>query len=152
MRPDRQHQPRSAPQPRAQRERAVRWLRRSYRTGAIVDAGATVGMLVPGRPWPVRLAPWVGRDRPEFTYGMGAGAALMAGWTVLLWWADRRPLERRGVLPLTMLVIGGLLANDERARRAGLTTAWDLAPTRALQLGLLALFAATYDLARRSPQ
>lgn len=126
MRPERQHRPRPTPTPSAQRQRAVRWLRCSYRAGAIVDAAAAVGMAVPARLWPVRFAPSFRRDR-EFTYGMGAGAALMAGWTLLLW-ADRRPLQRKGVLPLTMLVIGGLLANDRRARRAGLTTARDLAP------------------------
>jgi hypothetical protein len=150
MRPERQHRPRSAPEPGAQRERAVRWLRRSYRTGAVVDAAATVGMLVPARLWMARFAPSFRRDRPEFSYGMGAGAALMAGWTLLLLWADRRPLQRKGVLPLTMVVVAGLAANDERARLAGLTSGRDLAPTRALQAGLLALFGASSGLARRA--
>jgi hypothetical protein len=95
MRPDRRHGPRSAPRQRAPRELAVRWLRRSYRAGAVVDAAAAVGMICPARLWPVRLAPLLGRDRPELTYGMGAGAALLAGWTLLLLWADRRPLGRR---------------------------------------------------------
>jgi len=50
---------------------------------------------------------------------MRTGAPLMAGWTVLLLWADRQPLERRGVLPITVLpVIAGLMANDApRCRR-----------------------------------
>ncbi len=39
---ERRRGPRSAPQQRAQGERAVRWLRRSYRTGAVVDAAAAL--------------------------------------------------------------------------------------------------------------
>lgn len=49
MRPEREHGARSTPEPRAQRLRAVCWLRRSYRAGAIVDAAAAVGMAVPGQ-------------------------------------------------------------------------------------------------------
>jgi hypothetical protein len=107
-------------------------------------------VVFPAGLWTVRFAWSFGRDRPEFTYGMGAGAALLAGWTLLLGWADRRPLQRKDVLPLTMVAIAGLMANDERARRAGLTSGRALAPTRALQLGLLALFGASYGLVRRS--
>jgi hypothetical protein len=33
---------------------------------------------------------------------MGMAAALMLAWTVLLIWADRKPVERRGVLLLTL--------------------------------------------------
>jgi hypothetical protein len=71
-----------------------------------------------------------------------AGAPLMAGWTVLLPWADRRPLERRGVLPITVIpVIAGLTANDANAVRAGRLSGAGVAPVRALQLALGGLFA-----------
>lgn len=78
---------------------------------------------------------------------MRAGAPLMAGWTVLLLWADRRPLERRGVLSITVVpVIAGLMANDAYAVRAGQLFGRGVAPVRALQLALAALFA--YSVAR----
>ncbi len=35
--------------------------------------------------------------------------ALMWGWTALLIWADRKPLERRGVVLLTLPVLGIML-------------------------------------------
>lgn len=38
----------------------------------------------------------------EYRYAMAVAAALMAGWTVLLLWADRKPIERRGVLLVTI--------------------------------------------------
>ena len=41
-------------------------------------------------------------DRPgaELRYGLRAGAPLMAGWTLLLLWADRRPVERKDVIAM----------------------------------------------------
>ena len=32
----------------------------------------------------------------DYRYAMGMGASLMLGWTALLIWADRKPIERRG--------------------------------------------------------
>ncbi len=121
---------------------AVRWLRRSYRVGALVDAVAAVGMAAPALYGPtLRFTDGFDRNRAEFRYALRVGAPLMAGWTVLLLWADRRPLERRGVLPITVApVVIGLMANDANAVRAGQLSGSSLAPVRALQLALLAVF------------
>jgi hypothetical protein len=81
------------------------------------------------------------RDGPEFAYALRTGAPLMVGWTVLLVWADRKPLERRGVLPITIApVIAGLMANDTQAVRSGRLSRLSVAPVRALQVALVALF------------
>jgi hypothetical protein len=135
----------SAPDSTAQ---AVRWLRRSYRAGALLDALATVGMAHPKLYGPtLRFDPRFRRTGPEFAYAIRAGAPLMAGWTVLLMWADRQPLERCGVLPITVLpVIAGLIANDAHAVRIGHLSGRSVAPVRALQLALVGLFG--YSLAR----
>jgi hypothetical protein len=124
--------------------RAVRWLRVSYWTGALIDAGAAVQMLVPalfafGNGIPA-FAP--GSD---YRFAMGMGAALMLGWTVLLLWADRRPIERRGVLLITIApVIVGLAINEVVAVRAGFLPARSQAPIWLLQLVLTILFATSY--------
>ena len=39
---------------------------------------------------------------------MAIGGILMSGWTVLLLWAVRRPIERRFVILLTALVVAAL--------------------------------------------
>lgn len=39
---------------------------------------------------------------------MAIGGILMAGWTVLLLWAVRRPVERRFVILLTAMVVAAL--------------------------------------------
>ena len=126
----------------------VRWLRFSYRAGALVDALAAIGMASPRLYGPtLRFDRRFRRGGPEFTYAMRVGAPLMAGWTVLLLWADRRPLERRGVLPITVVpVIAGLMANDALAVRAGKLSGRSVAPVRALQLALAGLF--VYSLAQ----
>jgi len=78
---------------------------------------------------------------------MRTGAPLMAGWTVLLLWADRDPLARRGVLLITIApVLVGLIAKDAHAVRAGYLSGQTVAPVRALQLALVALF--TYSMAK----
>lgn len=87
---------------------SIRWLRISYWTGAIIDALACIP-LVNSNVWaainrvPNFQADW------DFRYSQAFAAAFMAGWTILLVWADRNPLERRGVLPITVFpVIIGL--------------------------------------------
>ncbi len=134
----------------AETTEAVRWLRCSYRIGALVDALAALGMAAPRLYGPtLRFEAPFDRTRPEFSYAIRAGAPLMAGWTVLLLWADRRPLQRRGVLPITVApVIAGLIANDTHAVRAGQLSGRSLAPVRAVQLALVGLFAYSAATAR----
>jgi len=75
---------------------------------------------------------------------MGYGASLMLGWTLLLVWAYRRPLERRFVAALTVVVIYGLVLTEVLAVRSGALEAWRMVPTWCLQAVLLALFAGAY--------
>ncbi|MHA1967405.1 MAG: hypothetical protein ACW964_06355 [Candidatus Hodarchaeales archaeon] len=56
-----------------------------------------------------------------YRYALGIAAGLMWGWTFLLLWADRRPVERKFVLPLTVFpVVIGLLGNNVFAVLNGL--------------------------------
>jgi len=85
------------------------WLRTSYWVGAVADAVATVAILIPSR-----------MGESEFRYAMGLATSLMIAWTVLLIWADRRPVERRGVLLLTVFpLITGLIASCVFAGSSG---------------------------------
>ena len=122
---------------------AVRWLRVSYWVGAIADALAAVAMLSPG----VASAIY---DRGDFDpgvdyrYAMRLGASLMLGWTLLLLWADRKPLERRGVLPLTVFVIAGLALAGAYAVRGGFIELPEMLPTWGMQAFLILLFLYSY--------
>jgi hypothetical protein len=122
----------------------VRWLRVSYWTGAVTDALAGIAMLVPQ----------VGRSvygmsdfspGADYHYAMGLGTSLMFGWSGLLLWADRKPLERRGVLILTVFpVIFGLALAGGYAVLVGLIPFENMMPTWVLQAGLSALFVFSY--------
>jgi hypothetical protein len=113
-------------------------------TGAIVDAAMVVGLLTPAI-----AGAMLGIDRfspgPDYRYAAGLCAALMAGWTALLVWADREPVQRRGVLLLTVCpVLIGLFAAGSYAVGSGLVRLAYLTPTLAFQIGASALFLAAY--------
>jgi hypothetical protein len=76
---------------------ATAWLRVSYWTGAIADGVMAVVMLYPP----------IGISGAEITVEtrrtLPMEASLIREWTVLLLWADREPVERRGLLVLTVL-------------------------------------------------
>ena len=122
-------------------DRRVRLLRIAFLAGAVTDALALVPML-----WPTmaRLLWGFEADDGAYRFAMGYGASLMAAWTVLLVWAYRSPVERAFVAALTVLVIWGLVVTELAAVASGAMAAWRMAPTWALQAGLLALFASAY--------
>jgi hypothetical protein len=81
----------------------------------------------------------------EYRYAMFVGAALMFGWTVLLLWADRKPIERRGVLPLTVFaVMTGLVGASVYAGASGLFGLRAMIPMLAIQLTVSTVFLFAY--------
>ena len=121
--------------------RRERLLRTAFLLGAVTDALAVIPMLFP----PMAALLWGFSDASgPYRFAMGYGATLMLGWTGLLVWAYRRPLERAFVAALTALVIYGLALTEIVAVLSGHMPAWRMAPTWILQAGLLALFAGAY--------
>ncbi len=122
-------------------ERQAHLLRRAFLLGAITDALALIPMLVPG----VASLLW-GFSDPSgaYRFAMGYGASLMLGWTVLLLWAYQRPIERRFVAALTVLVICGLVLTEIVAVQSGHLQPWRMIPTWCLQGVLLFLFVSAY--------
>ena len=95
----------------------IRWLRISYWVGAVADALAALRMLFP--EYIMRGS----SSDVSYNIGMKWGVALMLGWTVLLIWADRKPLARKGVLLLTICpVIVGLMVTSVATFFAGMGT------------------------------
>ena len=110
------------------------WLRISYWVGAIADGIATLRMLFPKTAYGV-----------EYRYALALGASLMLGWTFLLVWADRKPLERKGVLLLTVFpVITGILLAEIYSVTKGLITFEKMLPTGIFLVVLIALFIFSY--------
>lgn len=116
-------------------------LRIAFLAGAITDALAVLPMLFP----PLAKILWGFEDTTGgYRFAMGYGASLMLGWTALLVWAYRDPVERRAVAALTVLVIYGLVATEVAAVLSGAMPLWRMVPTWILQSLLLALFAGAY--------
>jgi hypothetical protein len=82
---------------------------------------------------------------PEYRYAMGIGSALMAGWTVLLIWAGRKPVERKGVIPITIFpVITGMIGSGIYAVASGLIAPDKMIPCWISQGITFAFFLFTY--------
>jgi hypothetical protein len=125
----------------------VLFLRISYWWGIIADALSAVLMLFPTlfiRAMNLDLAPEQG-----FRVGLLYGAPLMIGWTILLIWADRKPVERKSILPLTLPVVAGYILFEIYTLLAGFTSLVAVMPLFILQLAMSAMFVFSYRNARR---
>jgi hypothetical protein len=129
--------------------RAVFWLRLSYWAGAALDALAGLTMVFPGL-FATLNRPAAFHPGPDYRYAMGMGAPLMFGWTALLLWADRKPLERQGLLLITVLVMVGLAVNEASGLAAGFVPLAALLPTFVIQCALAALFLFAYLKVRKA--
>jgi hypothetical protein len=74
---------------------------------------------------------------PGYRFAMTFGAALMVGWTALLVWAAAKPVDRRAVAPLTMLVVVGLMTAEFLGMASGFLPAIRAWAVLAFQLALL---------------
>ena len=127
-----------------QQASAARWLKTMFLIGAVLD-GIAAMLLV----WPEPYAALVEAPGlvggPELSYVGQMAAALMLGWTVLLVWAARAPLERRGIAFITVVpVVTGLVIAEVVVVSAGLISAAVMAPTWVLQALLVVFFLEAY--------
>lgn len=119
----------------------VKWLKVAFLAGIITDALALVPMLYP----PMAEFMW-GFDQfsDAYLFAMGYGASLMAGWTLVLIWAYKSPLERRSIAFLTILVIIGLITTEIFAVANGGMNIDKVIPMLVIQIVLLGLFGFGY--------
>ena len=119
-------------------DKRILLLRISYWVGIIADGFATFRMLFPKID-----------SGSEYRYALGLGASLMFGWTLLLIWADRKPMERKGVLLLTAFpVCTGLLSAEIYAVTNGVITLNKMLPTAMFLIVLIILFSFSFFYAR----
>ena len=82
---------------------------------------------------------------------MGEGAALMLGWTILLIWADRKPMERKEILVITTIpVILLMVTNNLFGIASGFISFEAIFPTIIIQILLCVLFMYSYLRARHA--
>jgi len=126
-------------------KKAVFWLKLSFLVGMITDALALIPMLFPS----IAKIFW-GFD--NFTgiyyFAMGYGASLMLAWTILLYWAYRKPLERRYIALFTSLIILGFVITEIVAVCNNYVLLSKVIPSFILQAILLTLFNYSFFISR----
>ena len=125
-------------------DRAITLLRISYWVGAVLDAFSVLPLVIPifgGAVYGIADL----SVTMEYRFVSYIGASLMLGWTILLIWADRRPLERRGVLLITVFpVVLGLAFSGLYMMIAGMISITNLVPTLVVQACITFLFLFSY--------
>jgi hypothetical protein len=117
----------------------ILFLHISYWTGAILDVLAFLIMLFPPLfAWNSGLMNF--NPSVEYRYAMGMGAPLMLGWTIILLWADRKPMERKNILIITLVVILGEVVTEIFGVMTGFIAMPAMLLTWVLQLLVSTLF------------
>lgn len=122
--------------------KAVQWLRIAFGYGAFVDLLAAIQMIFP------RLFRLTMPDMALDTgliFGLRYGAPLMLGWTVLLLWAIRKPLERKEIAFITIIpvMVGYTIVNFWMISM-GLASLGQVLPLLISQVALYALLGYGY--------
>ena len=119
------------------------WTKKMFIIGAVLDGLVAVVMLVPS----LEALVW-GFDEPVlgsgYRFAMTFGAALMVGWTALLVWAAAKPIDRRAVAPITMLVLAGLMTAEFLGMASGFLPALRVWALLVFQVVLLVGFALAF--------
>ena len=116
-------------------------LKLAYLLGAFVDSLVFLMMVFPQ----LASAFWGFESFTEqYYFAMGNGAPLMLAWTLLLLWAYKKPIERRAVAPLTILIIVGIAITNIIMVNTGLFTVTEMLPSFVIQSLLLSLFSIGY--------
>ncbi len=121
--------------------RRITVVRASYWVCAIFEVMALVPMLSPTLFGDVMGIPDF-HPGPAYSYAMGIAAVFTLGWVLLLVWADRSPVERRGVMLLTIapVFLGNMLCGVYAAW-SGFIETTTLVPSWVAQVIIVVLFA-----------
>jgi len=128
--------------------KAIRMLRISYWVGAVLDGLTAIPLAIPALGGVILGLPDF-NPTPELNYISFLGASLMLGWTIMLIWADRKPLERKGVLLITVFpVVVGIALSGIYLVASGVVSIYSLIPTLTIQVCITTLFLFSYFFAR----
>ena len=120
-------------------------LRATFLTGAIADAVIAIEWYLISlglADLPVHPSFFIG-DGEDFRYILSVGALFMASWAFLLYWASRRPVERRGILLITSVMLFIAILSDYIIF-AHMFSVQQAIPGTSVKLFLVALFAGSY--------
>ena len=123
------------------------FIRTCYYFGAVADFIAALPLIFPDI-----VKPMFGLDsfNPDkgYLYVSRIGASLMLGWALLLVWGSFKPIERKGILLLTVFpVLTGLLISSVLAVNSGFTETKFMLPLWIFYAIIIPLYIYAYILA-----
>jgi CHASE2 domain-containing sensor protein len=125
-------------------DKRILMLRISFWVGAVIDAFAVGPLVFPEIHAYMYGIPGFNATPVIYNFSY-IGAALMLGWTVLLIWADRKPMERKGVLLITVFpVVAGIAYSSIYLAAAGVIKLSSIMPTLIMQVCITGLFLFSY--------
>jgi hypothetical protein len=135
--------------PQARRHRRVTLLRVSYWIYAAFELMALVPMLSPTLFGKLMGIPDF-HPGSDYTYAMGTAAVFTLGWVLLLIWGALKPVERKGVMLLTLVpvLVGNMLCGIYAAS-SGFVQPTMMIPSWIVQTMIIVLFGFSYHEASR---
>jgi hypothetical protein len=122
-------------------------LRVCYWLGALLDLVSFFQMFFP--EFAVQMMHANIEIEPGYIFGMQLGSSLMLAWTILLIWADRKPLERCDILLITEIIIIMNLWVILKAIFNGLLPVNGMLPQLIIMCSLFFLYGGSYILSNR---
>lgn len=130
--------------PKARSHDRIRFVRVSYWICIVFELMALVPMLSPALFGKIMAIPDFNPGR-DYIYAMSIAAVFTLGWVLLLIWADRKPIERRGVILLTIVpVFAGNFLCGVYAASSGLIATTTMVPSWIAQVLIAALLGFSY--------
>jgi hypothetical protein len=126
-------------------------LKTAFLIGAVADGVIAIEWFLIGLglvDLPAHPSFFVGSGQ-DFQYALSIGALFMMGWAFLLYWSSLRPIERRGVLLLTAVMLFLAILSDGIVF-AHLFSTKQIALGTSVKLPLVILFAGSYWHSRRT--
>ncbi len=121
----------------------------SYWIGIVADALATLLLFSP-TVGDLVLQPLPYTVTPMHLYVSSIAGALMLGWTILLFWGRRRPVERADLLLITLAPVTVMAGAAVAVARSGQIPLPSLLPMFVFYLILYSTFLPSYSWAKRS--
>ena len=131
-------------------EPSVLFLKTAFLIGAVTDGVIAIEWFLISLglvDLPVHPSFFVGSGQ-DFRFALSSGALFMMGWAFLLYWGSLRPIERRGVLLLTAVMLFVAILSDGIVF-AHLFSTRQLLLGTSVKLSLVILFAGSYWHSRR---
>jgi hypothetical protein len=130
-------------------KRKLNFIKACYYAGAVADLVATLPLVSP-RAASLMFGVDPAAATDAYAYASRVGAALMLGWTFLLAWGAQKPIERRGVLFITLFpVLAGICTAGVLAAASGMVSCERMVPTWIFQVIIIPSYITAYVMAGR---